>query len=158
MRFVNDALLLLALLSWTMPAFAQDAKFTPPRLRITTKSEKNANSPGLQVSAVSPMGLGEKLGLKSGDVIRKITVGEAGNQKEWAIESPNDLSRCLARIRDATLNTKRAVQVSIELRNNQATKTLTGVIIRAEVPDRIDGGTLYHFRAAGKEDPRGGGK
>jgi len=156
MRLANHALTMLMLLGLAAPALAQDAQFTPPRLRITTKPQKNADASGLQVSAVAPTGLGDKLGLKTGDIIKKIKVGDANNQKVWTIESANDLTRCLATIRDATLNSKRTAQVSIEVHSKQKAKTINGAIIRAEVPDRFDGGTLYLFRTAGKDDPRGG--
>ena len=154
MRVSSYLYLLSIILAIPAPASAQEeVKYTPPRLRITT--EKNAPTKGLKVNAVMQTGLGANLGLSSGDVIHSIQVGDSKDM----IESPNDLSKCLMKIRDGTMNKERAVKVSLDVQGkNGKPRPISGTILRAEVPDRFDGGTLYYFRPTQKDDPRVGSK
>ncbi len=155
----NCICLLAALVVGVGPALGQDKNVTPPRLRISTKLEKqaksaSADSMGLMVEAVSPGGLGQQFGLQPGDVIRGIEVKVGDKDLFTRVATPQDLTRGLFDIRTATFTTDRTAKVKLTvLKRDEKEQDIVGTVIRTEFPDRADGGTLYYFRNDKKDNP-----
>jgi hypothetical protein len=148
MRIIGSFILLAGLVVCAS-AVGQEGKWTPPRLHIATKTEGQDKSRVLKVESVSPGGLGQQLGLKPGDIFRSVRIED----KELPpIRTPQDLSRCLADIGQATLREK-SVRVAVRiLRGDPQTKkmteqTISGIIFPSKFLDKVDGGTLYYFRS-----------
>jgi hypothetical protein len=156
MRIISGIMVIVGLMASAGLVVGQEGRITPPRLGIRTKQEKqdkSAKGTILKVDAVSPEGLGQRLGLRVGDIIKSVKIGD---QEAIVITAPQDLNRCLEKIRDATFdNPGRAAKVSllIETKDDKDMReqTIKGAILRSEFPDKFDGGTQYTFR---KETPK----
>jgi hypothetical protein len=155
MRIIGSFILLAGLVVCAGSAVGQEGKWTPPRLRIATRSDRQDKSPVLRVESVSPGGLGQQLGLKPGDIFRSVRIGD--DKESTSIRTPQDLSQCLNRIGKLTLRPEKATKVAVQIQTRDpqtkalTEQTISGIIFRAEFLDKVDGGTLYYFRSDKQE-------
>jgi hypothetical protein len=147
MRAVGYLLFTVSLFGCAVSLSAQAQKREPaaPRLRVATKVEKDGETSVVRIGGVAPGGLGQQLGLQVGDAIRTFKVGD---ERERTITNMSELSDALVKIGEATGKDKdRAVKIVIGVtsKENQKKPPVVGAVIRTDLTDKADGGSLYYF-------------
>jgi hypothetical protein len=146
MRIMPSMLLVLLItfLAGSLPAGEKDKPtFTPPRLRISTVTDKGANA--IRVDAVAPGGLGDQLGLKAKDVIKSVSVVDM-DRSPMDVKAPSDLARWLDKVGSATKNKEQACTITLSVLTDKGSKEVKGKVYRLNAADSKDGGTLYFFK------------